>query len=75
MFNFSYTDPVFGFTTSGYAVPENAGPAQGAVTITNDVILTFDYTVRVNIVGGTATGGACITTLVLLCCILAFHEP
>ena len=50
---------MFGFTASGYAVPENAGPAQGAVTITNDVVLTFDYTVRVDdIAGGTATGSA-----------------
>ena len=53
---------MFGFTESAYTVPENAGLAQGAVTITNDVVLTSSYTVRVDcIAGGTAIGGVCTT--------------
>ena len=55
---------MFGFTASTYTVAENAGPAQGAVTITNDVILTFPINVTVNdIAGGTATG------IIILSCV------
>ena len=58
--NFLVLDPVFGFTQTAYSVPENAGPAQGAVTIDNDVILTFPCTARViDMIGGTATGMWC----------------
>ena len=52
-----YVVAQYRFTEATYTVRENEGPAQLAIELFSDTVLTFPATVRVtDIQGGTATG-------------------